>query len=384
ISAGTQVGTYRVTIAMPGQVAEIFDNLALGLTGNAVWVAIANAINNGSSLLRGPSAFVVATAGAGTGAPAVGTTGQSQTFTAGTDGASAITSAAMVGQDVVPRKGMYALRNTQTSIGMLADLSDTATFSLQVAFGLSEGIYMIGTSPAGDSIANAVAVKAAAGIDSYAFKYLFGDWVYFNDTVNGQIRVISPQGFIAGRLANLAPQHSSLNKPLYGIVGTQKSYQNQVYSAAELQSLGQAGIDLITNPIPAGNMFGARFGHNSSSNPVTNGDNYTRMTNYLAYTFNAGMGLFVGQLQSQQPTDPLRRKVGATLSSFLTNMQQQVQLDDFTVQCDLNNNPPSRIALGYLQADVNVRYLAVVEKFLINVQGGQSVQINRQSTTLNS
>jgi hypothetical protein len=35
-----------------------------------------------------------------------------------------------------------------------------------------------------------------------------------------------------------------------------------------------------------------------------------------------------------------------------------------------------------MQADVKVQYLSVIEKFLINVEGGQSVQINRTSTQL--
>lgn len=384
ISPGSQAGTYRVTLTLPGQVPEVFDNIGLGLTANALWVAIATAINTGTSGLRGPSQFAIATAGSGTTAPAVGTAGQTQNFTGGTDGVATITGATLLGTDTSPRKGMYALRNTQTSVGLLADCDDTTTFSAQAAYALSEGTYMVGVTPAGDSISTAVANKASAGIDSYGFKYLLGDWIYFNDTVNGQIRLVSPQGYVAGRLANLSPEQSSLNKPLYGVVGTQKSYANQAYSAAELQALGQAGIDVVTNPIPAGNSFGVRFGHNSSSNAVTNGDNYTRMTNYIAYTLNAGMGMFVGKLQSAQANDPLRRQVGATLSNFFLGMQQQRQLDDFSVQCDLTNNLPSRIALGYLQADVKVKYLSVVEKFIVNVEGGQSVQINRASTTLNS
>jgi hypothetical protein len=384
LASGTQAGTYKVILALPGQVPEVFDNIGLGLTANPLWVAIAAAINSGSSGLRGPSNFVTATAGAGTTAPMVGTTGQTQSFTAGTDGTTTITASTLVGVDTAVRKGMYALRNTQTSVAFLADVSDSTTFSTQVAFGLSEGIYMVGVGPVGDNIATAAATKASAGIDGYAFKYLFGDWVYFLDTVNNVTRLISPQGYVAGLLANLAPQQSGLNKPLYGVVATQRSIQNLNYSLAELQQLGQAGIDVIANPSPGGNYFSTNFGHNSSSNPVTNGDNYTRMTNYIAYTLNAGMGMFVGKLQSQAPNDPLRRQVGATLSNFFNSMQQQIQLDDFSVQCDLNNNPTQRIALGYLQADVSVRYLAVVEKFLINVQGGQSVQINRQATTLAS
>jgi hypothetical protein len=97
------------------------------------------------------------------------------------------------------------------------------------------------------------------------------------------------------------------------------------------------------------------------------------MTNYEASTIGAGMGRFVGRLQSSQPNDPVRSDVKGTLDSFLQAQVDQKQIDSFTTQCDLNNNPPARIAAGYLQADVAVRYLSVVEKFIVNVQGGQTV-----------
>lgn len=378
LAAGSKSGTWRVTVAMPGLVPEVFDNIGAGLTANALWVAIAAAINQGQSGLRGPSDLIVATAGAGVAAP----TAASFTLTGGTDGATTINGSTLLGVDTIQRKGMYALRNTFTSVAMLADCDDSTTWSTQVAFGLSEGIYMIAVGPAGDGISNAVTVKNSAGIDSYAMKLLHGDWCYFNDTVNGVVRMISPQGFVAGRLSNLSPEQSSLNKPLYGIVGTQKSLQNLTYSSAELGQLAQAGIDLVANPIPAGNMFGVRIGHNTSSNAVTNGDNYTRMTNYIAYTLNAGMGLYVGRLQS--PAE--RRNASATISNFLANMEQQGMIGAvnggaaFSVQIDAANNPMSRVALGYMQADVKVIYLSVIEKFLINVEGGQSVQVARNST----
>lgn len=380
LSAGSQAGTQKAIVWAPGLVPEAFDNIGFGLTGNALWAAIASAINVGTNALRGPSQIVVASAGAGVTAPAVAT----YTLANGTDGATTITGSVLIGQDTVPRKGMYALRNTGASLAMLADCDDNTTWSTQVAFGLSEGIYMVMTGPSGDSIANAVTVKGTAGVDSYAAKLLFGDWVYWLDTYNNQLRVISPQGFVAGLLANLSPHNSSLNKQLQGIVGTQKSYVNQQYSSAELQQLGVAGIDVITNPVPGGMYFGARFGHNSSSNPITNGDNYTRMTNYIAYTLNAGMGRFVGQLQSSS----VRTQAADTISAFMSNLQQQNMIGDpnggaaYSVQIDASNNPSSRVALGYMQADVKVKYLAVIEKFLINVEGGTSVQINKQQTQL--
>lgn len=375
VAPGSAAATFKAIVGMPGQASEVFDNIPG--TANALWVNMANAINNGNSALRGPSKLIVASAGAGVTAPASAT----YTLAGGLDGATTITGTVLLGVDTGTRKGMYALRGTGAAVAMLADCDDSTTFTNQIAYGLSEGTYMIGTGPAGDTIANAVTTKSTAGIDSYAMKVLFGDWVYFLDTVNSMTRLISPQGFIAGLLSNLAPQNSTLNKPLYGVVGTQRSYQNLAYATAELQLLGQAGIDVIANPSPGGSFFGARFGHNSSSNSVAQGDNYTRMTNYLAATFGAGMGKFVGKLQGTSATDPTRRQVAGTLGSFLQSMQDQVQIDSFSVQCDLNNNSLARIATGYLQADVSVKYLAVVEKFLLNLQGGQSVSVNKQSTT---
>jgi hypothetical protein len=374
VGPGSQANTSRITIGMPGRAPEVFDNIAG--TGNALWVAMAAAINNGQNALRPKSDLVIASAGVGVTAPATA----SYPLAGGTDGA-AVAAAALIGLDTGSRTGMYALRGTGASIGVLADCDTSSTWTTQVSFGLSEGVYMIGVGPAGDTITNAATVKATAGIDSYAFKLLHGDWILWNDPVAGITRLVSPQGFEAGLLSNLSPEQSSLNKQMYGIVGTQRTAANLIYSNAELQVLGQAGIDVITNPVPGGNYFGARFGHNSSTNPVIQGDNYTRMTNYLAYTFNAGMGRFVGKLQSVQQNDPTRRQAGATLSTFLQNMRDQTQVDEFSVICDLSNNSPSRIALGYMQADVKVRYLSVVEKFLINLEGGQSVQVARQQTT---
>lgn len=378
IANGSKANTFRLTINLPGYAPEVFDNIAG--TANALWVAMAAAINQGQNGLRGPSQLVVATAGAATAAPTPATS----SFTGGTDGVATITGSVLIGSDTTPRTGMYALRATGASVAALVDCDDSTTWATQVPFGLAEGVYMLMVGPAGDTIANAVSAKATAGIDSYAGKILFGDWCYFNDTVNGVVRLISPQGFIGGLLANLSPEQSSLNKQLYGIVGTQKTYANQRYSGAELQLLGQAGIDVITNPSVGGSYFSARFGRNSSSNPVIHGDNYTRLTNYIAATINAGMGLFVGRLQSVTE----HREAANTLRDFLARMEFQGMIGNaqgttpFSVQIDDNNNPSSQVALGIQQADVKVQYLSVIEFFLVNVMGGQSVQISRQQTQL--
>jgi hypothetical protein len=365
-SSTTANPTFKLTVAMPG-VQEVFDNI--GGAGAAVWTNMANAVNNGITATRGPSQLVVATAGTGVAVPTLATT----PLVGGTDGAATITATVLVGADTTPRKGMFALRNLGVSAAWLADADDSTQWAAQVAFGVSEGIYMIGTGPLGDTIANAVTIKQTAGIDSPWFKLMFGDWVYWQDTVNNVLRLVSPQGFIGGLIGNLSPQNSTLNKQLFGIVGTQRSSNaaNGVYAYAELQSLIGAGIDVIANPSPGGTYFGAQSGHNSSSDAARFTDAYTRMTDFIAASLGAATGRFVGQLQTAQ--QQLNAK--ASLDAFFAGMQGQNQIGAFKVTLDGTNNSPARQALGFEQADIQVTYLNVVEKFLVNFQGGGSVTI---------
>ena len=386
-SAGSAAGSWRLTVALPGKSPEVFDNISG--SGPAFWANLANAVNNGNGALRGPSQLVVATA------LVVGTSPLAGVFlfssgTPGSDGASGVNSARLVGEDTLPRLGMYALRSQGCSIALLADADDASQWSVQTQFGLSESLYVILTGPAGDNIADAVAMKAEAGVDSYAAKLMFGDWVYWYDQANALTRLVSPQGFVAGRLANLSPEQSSLNKPLYGVIGTQKTGQPGVgtattYASADLQTLLGAGIDVISNPQPGGAYWGVRGGFNTSSNAATNGDNYTRLTNYIASTLASGMGTYVGQLVNTT----LFQNIRSTLLAFLNGLLSQGMLGrtsnalPFAVVCDASNNPPSQTGLGYVQADVQVQYQAINEKFIVNVQGGQTVQVSVQTVPSN-
>ena len=382
ISPGSKATTSRAVIGVPGQQPEVFDNIAG--TGNPFWVALAAAINTGAGVLRGPSQYVTAAAGGGTTAAATAT----YALAGGTDGVATITAATLIGLDTVPRKGMYALRSQGCSIGVLADADDSTQWTVQAAFGLAEGVYMILTGPAGDTIANAVTAKPTAGLDSYACKLMFGDWIWWNDPVNQALRLVSPQGFVAGRLANLSPEQSSLNKQIYGVVASQKSgvspgpSQVFTYSTAELQALFQFGIDVIANPQPGGSYWGVRMGHNSSSDPRVSGDNYTRLTNFIAATLAAGMGQYVGLVINAR----LFQRIRATLLSFCQNMLGQGMLGSldgslpFGVICDLSNNPLARTSIGYVQADTQIQYQAINEKFIVNVEGGTTVVVTRQTT----
>ena len=361
---------------------EVFDNLAAA-SPEAFWTGLVSAVTQGNGPLRGPSQLITAVLGTATSSsPTVIT---NQVLLGGTDGVGSISASTLVGQDSIPRTGMYALRGQGCSIVWLADTDDSTQWENQAAFGASEGAYVILTGPLGDTIQDAVTTLQQSGVDSPFAKMMFGDWLYWNDQTNNLLRLVSPQGFAGGRLANLSPEQSSLNKPLYNVVGSQLSGlpgsgQATTYSDAELQTLFSNGIDVIANPQPGGYFWGVRCGHNTSSNPATNGDNYTRMTNFIASTLAASMGLFVGQVINQD----LFMNIRATQLSYLQSLLDQGLLGSttgsppFSVICDVTNNPPARTSLGYVQSDCQVQYQGINEKFIVNVEGGQTVIVQSQ------
>ncbi|TDR80004.1 phage tail protein [Paludibacterium purpuratum] len=378
LTAGTAANSFKLIVTMPGVQPEIFDNL-VG-SGAALWQSLVNAVNNGISGIRGPSQLVVATVGASSLAPQLTGGTQSVTFTGGSDGAAGVTDAMLVGADGVTapaRKGMYALRGANAQVVNLVDLTDSTQWPAMLSYGQGEGAYVVTQGPAGASYATVSGSLNTAGVDGYGLKVLVGDWVYWFDTVNGQNRMLAPATFSAARVAGLAPHLSVLNKSLSNATGTQRSLAQQPYSNGEIGAINTARLDVITNPCPGGSYFGHRSGLNCASNPAQNGDNYTRMTNYLSLTLAASFGWVVGQLH----TADLRRQVKSTIESFLQNLVDQNMIGDpnggpaFSVQIDKQNNPDSRVALGYMQADVQVKYLSVVRYFLINLEGGQSVSI---------
>lgn len=381
LSAGSQADSWAATIGIPGLPLERFDNITG--SGAAFWTALALAINTGVGQLSArASRFVTAEAKGGATKP----TSASYTLAGGTDGAASVTSASLVGS-MSPRRGMYALIGQSCSLIDLCDCTDPTHWSTIDAFASSEGAYAILSGPAGDTIANAVSIKAEAGVDSYAVKLLFGDWLYWWDATNQTQRLVSPQPFAAGRLVNLSPEQSGLNKQLFGIIGSQGvglpgSNMTKAYSSAELSVLFENGIDLITRPGAGGqNFWTMRLGHNSSSNPATSGDTYTRLTNYIAATLNAGMGAYVGSVINSA----LLRNIKGTLLGFLSNLLSQGILGNiagtqpFAVLCDAVNNPPARTALGYVQADVQVQYQGINEKFLVNLDAGATVLVTTSS-----
>lgn len=343
----------------------------------AYWVNIAAAINSGQGVQRGPSANFIATNGTGTAAPIAATL----SLAGGTDGASGVTGNTLVGVDSLPRSGMYALRGLGCSIGMLSDCDLSTTWTTQISYGLGEGTYMIGTSPSGDTIANFASTIATAGIDSYAMKLMLGDWLQINDTINNTYRFVSPQGFVVGVLGNLAPNQSTLNKPIRGIVGSQKSQTGVQYTNGDLLALALARGDVIAITSLNASMC-CQNGRNTSSNAAVHGDNYSRMTNFLAATLASGMGIFVGTIGTASQA----KRVKATLDSFFRNIQKagligdpgDPNAPDAWISSVTPTNPQG-VELGSVQ----VAYQNITEFLVLSVQGGQSVTLTRTVTPNN-
>jgi len=361
-------GSYNLVIAHPTIGSRAYNGVS--------WTALA------SAMAADASAMVQATVPGDVPALASGIV----TLSGGTDGGAPST-AAFIGSDAAPRTGMYALRGQGCALGVLAGLTDNASWTTQAAFGLGEGVYMVACGPSGDTIANAVTAKGTSGLDSYAVKLMFGDWIWWNDDTNG-LMLVPPQAFAAGILAALGPQQSSLNKQLAGILGSQKAGQSSsgtsmTYSDAELTALFEAGIDVICNPAPGGSYWAVRCGHNSSLTATVWGDNYTRMTNYLAETLASGMGTYVGSVINTSLFGDIRASILGLLSGMLGQGMLALTLDTaalpYTVVCDSTNNPQSRVALGYVQCDVGVQYQGINEKFIVNLQGGTSVTVSTAS-----
>jgi hypothetical protein len=379
-SVGTQANSWKLVIGIPGQVPEVFDNI-VG-SGNSYWINEANVINNGNTF-RGPSNYVLSTAGVGITAPGAGT----YTLAGGTDGATLTNAIPLIGVDGFPKTGMYSLRAQGCSVLVVVDDDNASDFTTIDGFVQTEAMIAIYAYPMSGNVSNALTMTSSAAVDSWTSYPLFGDYLYWADPVTKVTRLVNPSAFMAARVANLAPNQSPGGKQLFGIVGSQRlgtpgTQQLNYYSTAELTAIIGARLEVVTTPSPVGFIWAARVGHNASSNASINGVNYSRMTNYIASTLNAGMGQYVFQVV----TPALFKNIKATLVNFLSNLLGQNLLSlqpdgsmPFTVVCDNSNNPQSRTSLGYVQADIAVVYQAINEKFIINVQGGTTVVLATNS-----
>lgn len=373
-SSTVAVPTWKISIQMPGFASEVFDNISGA--GNAFWINLANAMNNGNSPLRGPSLLAVATAGAGTTVPAAA----NATLTGGTDGTTSITSSVLIGSDTAgARKGIYSFRSSGASHLIVADLYDATQEASLIAFGQSEGIVCHASGPAGETPSAGATTEQTNGSNNVWLRRWLGDWCYWNDNFNGQQRLIAPATFGGGFHSTLPPQRSSLNKQVFGVVATQRSKSGNPYGTDELNVLVQNSIDLICNPIPAGPGFGIRIGLSKSSNSTVNGDNWPVLTSFIARSLTGPGAL--GTLIGADVTPDFFTTGYDLLDAFLAGMRANGTIKGYQITFSAANNPDAQVAAGLVVAQVLIQYLGTARVFLVNVQAGTTVVIPANANT---
>ena len=341
---GARAGSLRLVVSASGRQPEVFDNLACA-----------------AGAVPGLASYALA---------------------GGTDGYAGVNAAALVG-NIATGTGIYALASQNCAAVFLADCDDVTQLSVQGAFARQEALCVVTCGPAGDTVPSAsVARLAAEGIDDWRTWYLAGDWIWINDQANGLVRLVSPVGVGAGRLAAQSPEQSPLNKPLVGVIGSQKvgapgASQLARYSAADLQVLVRGGVDVLTNPAPGGAYWAFRMGHNTSSDQTRQSLSYTTMTNFVAKSLEAICGKYVGKTISSKVV----RQANAETNAFFALLSANDQIGSldgsqpWRVVCDATNNPTASTGIGFLRMSTQCRYLGIIEKFLVDLEGGASVTI---------
>jgi hypothetical protein len=386
-NSGAQAGNAgnSLTLAKTSTAIAVSGATLLGGTGTwqTLWTNLAIVINSGNAY-SSPSKSVVATSLTSTVAPILSTP---VTLSGGTDGASGVTDATLMGQDTAPRKGMYVLRNTLVSSFTLCDLSASADYAAISSFAIGESMTPVFGGPSGQAISDALTVRTNSGIDTPWFWYIHGNYPSFYDAANSTTRLVNPSAFGLGILGNLSPQQSPLNKKLTGISSTQYSNLGLPFSDTDLTQINLGGIDTILGPSqsPGGYYYSFASGRNCSSNTAANGIEYTTMTNFLARDAQSkAAGSFIGRLQSIQANDQTRSDAKALFDgryaqladpAFGLGINGQGMIDQWAVQCDLNNNTPDSQAKGYLFLYAKVRYLNVVRYFVVKFMGGGNVNV---------
>jgi uncharacterized protein len=380
IYAGSLPNTVSVKLmGFTGTQLESYPNLPAPASSGAFWATLQSTLANGLSGVRGPSKlarFTPATSPASTLPPAVGTF----TLAGGTDGRSTVTTAILEGQNATfPYTGAYALQNLSPAVTAfwIVGLTDSTAYAnmstLANAIPAPLGI----TFATGTSTTAAATALAGYGLSSNYNVFAFKDWVYFNDTVNGVTRLVSPLAVAMGRILTLSPSVSPLNKPVYAIVGTERNNPttgvNTPYSYAELSQLQAAGIMMIDNPSSGGNYFGFQTGVNVCSSTVQSPVEWTRTTNYLAGWIANNSGQFQGQNQTPFPGDPLRASVRATFNSGIGVLVKGNVVAAGSVQCDTNNNTLTTVAAHQIYAYFLFTYLSSVWYFIAQITGGTTV-----------
>lgn len=360
--------------ATPIQISEIFTNLPAASLGSA----IATALASGQGAARGPSKLARYTAAAN-GNPVM----VPIVMSGGTNGDASLTDSQQLGTNqLIPPTGMFALKKSGCQVFGLCGNTTSSLWTSMVNFGLQIGSAALCCFPPNMDSVTAIALRNSVGIDSYD-AFFAKDWIQYLDTANNVNRLVSPMAFMMARILTLTPEQAPGNKVIPLVLGTERTIATPPveYGDDEIGMLFDAGIMFITNPVPAGNIFGIRASKNGSSNPDVDDISYTRLTNYFAYSLVTGFGEFIEAVQTQRADDPVRKKAETKLNNFLNTNKQSGFCEAFSVDMRFganNVNTPDSVKRGFMKAVVRIQYKSIVRFFVLTLVGGKGVDVSIQ------
>ena len=404
LTNGSAPNTFNVTVTPPSVLgaAEQFVGLPAATFNSSLATALAT-----GTLSRGPSRFMtlIPSAQATPLAPLANPTTLS--LSGGSDGR-AVTSANMLGSNAAfPFTGLYALQDVTPAPSEVnfVGLTDQSIAAAALAEALVSGYGIVFDLPTGNYTATtASAAITAAGISSPAWAWS-GNWIYWFDPANQVTRFTAPGPFMVGMIATLGPQENPGNEQILLITATERSVAFGTGSLAsggggiaqnEVGVLANAGILMVSLPIPQGQVWGLCHGQSTAPAGPTKGMEYWRMTNFLARSAASILGLFVDETQSIQPDDPLRKNLTAASNNFLASLGPgsvtggSGVIDGYSVTCALSTaagqaggngiNTPTSIAAGFVYCLWQVRYLGIARFVILGLQGGNNVTVAVQSS----
>ena len=125
-------------------------------------------------------------------------------------------------------------------------------------------------------------------------------------------------------------------------------------------------------------MFGCAIGLNSSSDHTRNGDNWPRLTSFLARSLTGPGAL--GTLIGLDVTPSFWTDGYAMLDAFLSGLVGAGTIQGYNIEFSPANNPQAQVDTGLVVAQVLVKYLSIARVFLVNMQSGQTVVLPATQT----
>lgn len=381
----------QVVISFPGFAQEVYSNIVAYATLGSAYAATTAKPNilaaiNGTAPNTSASPNWVASAGSSTLIPVL----TAIAATSGTDGASGVTTAELLGSiSGAVLTGAYAMDGMlQGAQVVLADLTDTTIYAGLATFQAVEGCVGHFAFPTATTTATATASRITSNLTS-AQTALSMDWDYFYDAVTGTTRLVNPSYKTAAVIASQSAYMYPGNKPANGVIGISATERtsNQV-RVAEAGVRQQNGILYLTNNpnvFLSGNGYGLPHGMAADGKTALSD---TRMLLMISADLIGVLGPLVGQMQSAAQNDPIRTTFNDRLDAYFQTLLTPSagtllpqQIGAYQVIANATNNTSITVAQGKLVAQVSVTTLAPVKYIVTLLQVGVNVQIQTVTAT---